>query len=179
MSEKIGKCDLCGKKFRIATKTFNLKMRTGEKFFCSKECYKKFRRAGIIATTCGTCGKDMEVPEKRLKESKSGKVFCSKSCSASYTNSLRTGETHPNFKEGKFSYRKLAFSIYEHKCAVCGWDEDEDVLEVHHIDENRSHNHKDNLIILCPICHKKITCKKYKLIVETKEIVRKEEKRNG
>ena len=34
---------------------------------------------------------------------------------------------------------------------------------VHHIDENREHNTLDNLIILCPICHKKLTTGKYLL----------------
>lgn len=44
------------------------------------------------------------------------------------------------------------------------WDEDPDILEVHHIDENREHNELSNLVILCPICHRKITSHKYKLI---------------
>lgn len=35
------------------------------------------------------------------------------------------------------TYRILAFRKYSHECAVCGWNEDEDILQVHHIDENR------------------------------------------
>ena len=61
-------------------------------------------------------------------------------------------------------YRKIAFNDYEHKCAVCGWNEDERILEVHHIDSNRENNEIDNLIILCPTCHRKITLHYYKLI---------------
>jgi len=32
-----------------------------------------------------------------------------------------------------------------------------EVLEVHHIDRDRSHNSSGNLIILCPTCHALVT----------------------
>jgi len=57
-----------------------------------------------------------------------------------------------------------------HKCAVCGWAEDERILEVHHKDEDRSNNALDNLIILCPTCHRKITLGYYKLTEDYKLI---------
>lgn len=42
------------------------------------------------------------------------------------------------------------------KCPNC---ENKDVghFEIHHIDENPNNNSMDNLILLCPICHSKIT----------------------
>ena len=40
--------------------------------------------------------------------------------------------------------------------------EDDEI--VHHIDENREHNELNNLTILCPTCHRKITLGYYKLI---------------
>ena len=46
------------------------------------------------------------------------------------------------------------------------------MLEVHHIDENRANNELDNLIVLCPICHRKLTTGKYELINRT-EIIKK------
>ena len=70
-------------------------------------------------------------------------------------------------------YRIVAFRTYPHKCAICGWDEDEDILQVHHIDENRKNAKPENLIILCPTCHWKLTIGKYQLIgrkkIELKE----------
>ena len=40
-------------------------------------------------------------------------------------NSLfKTGENHPNYTGT--NYRQKAFQAYEHKCAVCNWNEDED-----------------------------------------------------
>ena len=53
----------------------------------------------------------------------------------------------------RFNYRKLAFSHYPQVCAHCGFGIP-DVLEVAHIDGNRSNNAASNLVILCPNCHK-------------------------
>lgn len=62
------------------------------------------------------------------------------------------------------TYRDMAMREYAHQCAICGWKEDEDILQVHHIDENRQNNALKNLIILCPNCHAKLTSHKYQLI---------------
>lgn len=53
----------------------------------------------------------------------------------------------------RVNYRKLAFQHYPPLCAHCGFGI-KDVLEVAHIDCNRSNNAASNLIILCPNCHK-------------------------
>ncbi len=41
-------------------------------------------------------------------------------------------------------------------CPVCK-NEDVDHFQIHHIDENSENNEFENLLILCPICHSKIT----------------------
>jgi hypothetical protein len=54
-------------------------------------------------------------------------------------------------------YRKLAFDIYPHLCAHCGWGGDKvmnELLEVAHIDGDHSNSEISNLVILCPNCHK-------------------------
>jgi hypothetical protein len=57
----------------------------------------------------------------------------------------------------RVNYRKLAFAHYEQSgqivCAYCGFGIRE-VLEVAHLDSNRSNNDLVNLVILCPTCHK-------------------------
>ena len=53
----------------------------------------------------------------------------------------------------RFNYRKLAFTQYPAVCAHCGFGI-RAVLEVAHIDGNRSNNALSNLVILCPNCHK-------------------------
>lgn len=52
-----------------------------------------------------------------------------------------------------FNYRKLAFETYDPVCAHCGFGIPS-VLEVAHIDCDRSNNDIGNLVILCPNCHK-------------------------
>ena len=53
----------------------------------------------------------------------------------------------------RVNYRKLAFQQYDPLCAHCGFGVPA-VLEVAHLDGNRSNNELSNLVILCPNCHK-------------------------
>jgi hypothetical protein len=53
----------------------------------------------------------------------------------------------------RVNYRKLAFDHYDPLCAHCGFGIPA-VLEVAHLDGDRSHCDVDNLAILCPNCHK-------------------------
>lgn len=117
--------------------------------YCSQECSHK-GNVKLIKCKCANCGKTIFKTPHKLKQSKSKNVFCSHSCSASYNNTFRE-------KVSVNTYRRIAFENYEHKCNICGWNKDERVLEVHHIDENRQNNELDNLIILCPICHRYLT----------------------
>ena len=128
---------------------------------------KKFQQQRTTVE-CAYCGKVFSKPNSKLN-SKSGLYFCCREHkdlaqridSGKQFDSIRP--EHYN-KEGTTNYRKIAFDNYAHKCAVCGWNEDEDILQVHHIDENRKNGNKENLIILCPTCHWKLTTHKYKLI---------------
>ncbi|MEW6235830.1 MAG: HNH endonuclease [Candidatus Omnitrophota bacterium] len=53
----------------------------------------------------------------------------------------------------KINYRKIAFEAYDPVCAHCGFGVPA-VLEVAHLDGNRTNNDPANLAILCPNCHK-------------------------
>lgn len=63
----------------------------------------------------------------------------------------------PSASQKRPNYRKLAFTHYQQfgqiVCAHCGFGIFE-VLEVAHLDGDRSHNNVANLAILCPTCHK-------------------------
>ena len=143
------KCDYCNKNFSLPRYLYNKRSKRNNKIYCSKECSYNDRMR-VIQCNCANCGKSISRTPYKLKQSKSGNVFCSHSCSSSYNNTSRE-------KQSVNTYRRIAFENYEHKCAICGWDIDERVLEVHHIDENRQNNELSNLIILCPICHKYLT----------------------
>lgn len=96
---------------------------------------------------CDYCGKTIKRLKSDIKETFN---YCSRECGNRHKNNLAK-------KNDSTAYRRNAFEFYENKCAICGYDSCLDILEVHHIDENRKNNQLENLIILCPICHKKLT----------------------
>ena len=147
-------------------------------------CLSEINRKNRIRkkVKCAYCGLEFERPLSKLECSKSGLYFCCRE-HKDLAQRLDSGTDfdiirpshYGNYTEGATSvagYRRTAFYLYPHKCAICGWDEDEDILQVHHIDENRKNCNSDNLIILCPTCHWKLTLGKYKLVGRNK-IVKK------
>ena len=143
------KCDYCNKEFNLPRYLYNKRLKRNNKIYCSKKCsYEGSKK--IVKCKFANCGKEIYKQPHKIKQSISGNVFCSHSCSSSYNNTFRE-------KYSVNTYRRIAFEKYEHKCALCGWNEDERILEVHHIDENRKNNKLNNLIILCPICHRYLT----------------------
>lgn len=53
----------------------------------------------------------------------------------------------------RISYRKTAFETYPPICAYCGFGIPA-ILEVAHLDGNRRNNEIENLVLLCPTCHR-------------------------
>ena len=137
---------------------------------CSDEAKAERFKNNRIEVNCAYCNKKFLKQKSKINGSKSGLYFCCRE-HKDLAQRLNSGtifdiirpEHYGNLTTSK-NYREKAFRVYSHKCSICGWDEDIDVLEVHHIDENREHNEIENLIILCPICHRKLTSHKYKLI---------------
>ncbi len=159
-------CICCGKEFLVRASWADRQV------YCSRDCAHKNSQRRIVVT-CGYCGKSFEKVSSKLSNSKSGLYFCCRE-HKDRAQSLKGGikeimPEHYDTGDGKYNYRVRAFKEYEHKCAVCGWCEDERVLEVHHIDEDRTNNDVINLIILCPICHKYLTLHLYTL----KELLKK------
>lgn len=149
-------CFTCKKKFNIDSKKYAYNIRHNCHFYCSSECQYENKKTGEIVK-CKACGKEIYRRKSDMKKNISGNFFCSKSCAASFNNASSP-------KRQVTNYRIKAFRTYPHRCEICGFFEDEKLLEVHHIDENRKNNDIENLIILCPICHAKITRKLYRMI---------------
>lgn len=104
-------------------------------------------------------------PRAECERSKSGNMYCSRSCANTTNNRIyKQGVNHPNYKGLYTSYRKIALRTYPNKCCVCGYNEDVRILEAHHIDGNRKNTDIENLCLLCPTCHRKITLGYYKLL---------------
>lgn len=141
-------CKWCGKPFSVS----DYEIARGNGKFCSKTCSARnavSKKGGRKILPCAYCGIEISVKLSRVKRSKSGQIFC---C-LSHRNKLQKSKTR-NRRNPKYpNYRKIAFEFYEHKCADCGYNAHEEILEVHHIDRNRSNNSLENLVILCPNCH--------------------------
>lgn len=51
--------------------------------------------------------------------------------------------------------RKARFYHPNNMCYCCGKRVDDNKIEIHHVDRDRSHNHLSNLMPVCTVCHKK------------------------
>lgn len=119
---------------------------------------------------CAFCGKEIYRSKEKYSRNETGYFYCSYDCGNKHKNQIR--KENGEWDDSK-NYRKIAFEAYPHYCAVCGWNEDERILEVHHKDENHSNHELQNLCILCPTCHRKITLGYYELTKEYKLINKK------
>ena len=145
------KCDNCGREVNHRPAQIKINLNKGGKNYCSKNCSYLGQTKGKICN-CANCGKEIYRMQSTIKASKTGNVFCSKSCSATLSNLNKFKEFSKNWKGGNSLYIKEAYNFYKKECSICGYD-DENALEVHHIDEDRSNNNIDNLIILCANHH--------------------------
>lgn len=144
--------------------------------YCKQKDIREKNKDSSVKLQCDYCGTEYYVPLSKVIKSKSGLHFCCRE-HKDLAQQIKSGEKFQPMRPQHYGdycqdYRKTAFDLYPHVCAVCNYNEDEDLLEVHHIDENRMNNNPDNLIILCCNCHKKLTSHKYELI-NRKRIVKK------
>jgi len=143
------KCKLCNNKFYVKPS----QKKYGHGIYCSRNCQYKGARTGKYVK-CDTCGGKTWKTQKALKNTKSGKLFCTKSCHMIWKNktSLK-GENHPNWVNGEFAGRGiLERSNKKMVCILCN-NIDIRVLAVHHINHNRENNKLSNLVWLCHNCH--------------------------
>lgn len=157
------KCNVCGHIWTTALQNVCYKGKQVKNKHCPN-CLKKERESAWITTTCAYCGEKIKKRKSDIK-SEHYNVFCDKLCSNRYKNDQREVFTINNYRDKALKYKA-------NKCACCGWEEDIRVLEVHHKDNNRKHNALENLIVLCPICHRKITLGLYILNDEGDELIK-------
>ena len=80
-------CDYCHKQFMRSISKYNQDVKKGWRQFCSKECHwlGQNKRKQVI---CAYCGNSFIKEEVQIKKTKNN--FCSRSCSASYSNRNKT-----------------------------------------------------------------------------------------
>lgn len=109
---------------------------------------------------CLNCGIKLEKYEKK---------YCSTKCQRAYENkrdveNIFNGEMS-GLKQATTSSPKIRDSLrtyllekVNYKCELCGCDwvnpySNQTILEIHHIDGDRTNNLENNLQVLCPNCH--------------------------
>jgi HNH endonuclease len=145
-------CQYCHRDFLC----FPYEANTGRKY-CSKEC--KYQDKKRVSYTCDRCGEPMHVTPSRLTFS--DHVFCSPECLNTWRSTTQRGEAHPMWKGGisPFTYsrefhqkRPLILARDNYLCQVCGQHRNH--MSVHHIDENPENHDDNNLVTVCPTCHR-------------------------
>lgn len=121
-----------------------------------------------------SCRKNPDVIEKLSKvcpacdKSFVGTSFtCSYACSNTFFRHSREGGTQYSTDEKLIEdgrYRDLCFRYHEKKCIICG---EENIVSVHHLNENHDDNRPENLVPLCPT-HHQYCHSKYHHLVEQK-----------
>lgn len=105
--------------------------------YCSSKCIEKSRpehtKNDFICKFC-------QSPFKRRAKNNAGH-FCSRQCSGLFI--MAHGDGHYFYK---------AMILNDRKCFIC-FQDDIELLCVHHIDRNRKNNDISNLQILCANCH--------------------------
>jgi hypothetical protein len=89
-------CINCGKKI-LKPKHEIQKTLAGSKqcksSFCSISCSRIYHGRGSRIVSCTKCGKSFKKEEKEIRKSKTGRHFCSRSCSVTYHNTHKTKGT--------------------------------------------------------------------------------------
>jgi len=118
-------------------------------------CNKEFSKTGIKKHTdkCKN-GKDCPICGQWTQKDK---TTCSYSCANTY---FRSKTNHPNWKESQ--YKSTCFHYHNKECVVC---KESNIVEVHHLNENRNDNGPENLIPLCPT-HHSYWYSRYKHLIE-------------
>ncbi len=150
-------CDICQTEYQAEPRY----LKRGQGKTCSKQCGIKLSAAlrtknQAPNVVCALCGEGFYLSASKIRASKSGLFFCTR---AHKDEAQKIGgieaimPPHYGTGNGLYDYRKRAFNNLPNECAVCGWNEYPDVLEVNHKDVNRSNNDLSNLEILCPTHH--------------------------
>lgn len=133
-----GVCEICKKEKKdIRYSEFN------EKHICNL-CYRKhfWKPTPII---CKRCGREKAMHAKGLCMGCYSSIFQSEA--------IRAHNAKKYHQIDKEVYKKLM-----KKCLVCDFDK---IVEIHHLDHNHKNNSPQNLVGLCPNCHKLLHSLRY------------------
>lgn len=133
-------CQFCGKPFLADLREVN----RGNGKYCSQSCSSKAPKQLQHHQVCKHCGKDFMSASPNAK-------YCSDSCKQKNYRAQQKSLSEDS------SSIKVFYKIFEMiPCELCKWDKTS--RDLHHITEvsNGGTNELDNLISVCPNCHRLI-----------------------
>lgn len=156
-------CKCCKVEFEASAK----EVKRGNAKYCSKKCFHQSRKGKKVKEpncVCRFCSASFYRSASKQKRSKSGMNFCNRLCKESAQKLGGITEIMPpHYGSRKITdYREL-FENREFKCVRCSYSEFSSCVEIHHIDEDRTNNKKENLLPLCACCHRALHLKLWKL----------------
>lgn len=100
-----------------------------------------------------------KVCEKPIKNYKSSKGTCSRSCANTF---FKTGVNNGNWSGER--YQSLCFTQHKKECIICKEDM---IVAVHHYNGNHDDDRIENLVPLCPTHHQYVHSKYKHLVQDT------------
>ena len=139
MSKITKKCETCGNEFLADTREIN----RGNAKYCSKSCASKAPKTRKNILICQHCGKEFTAANKNAK-------YCSDSCKQKNYRAQRKSSS------SDISDKQLYKIFINVSCEICNWNKAS--RDLHHIIEisNGGTNSLDNIICVCPNCHRMI-----------------------
>lgn len=153
MAKIVVSCLTCCKPFHAETREVN----RGNAKYCTKDCF--YARPQVLVEkepnfTCAWCSRPFYRSPSSAVNSRSGLSFC---CRVHKDQAQQIGglqEIQPaHYSKQLTNYRKVAAQAYDQVCCECEYDKVPEILEVHHVDHDRTNNSATNLRYLCPNCH--------------------------
>jgi hypothetical protein len=153
-------CSFCGSEFS------RKKSMVKENNYCTRSCYLSYSKSLRETMNCSYCDNELERYTSYVERSESGLFFCDRGCKIRFAPIHLSDDKHPLWNGGSGTYRRRALKHYGESCH----NEDCDLkgtdiiipsymLDVHHIDSDRTNNALTNLIPLCIWCHAKTRIK--------------------
>lgn len=134
------RCDNCNVEFLLAKRFLD----KSEKHYCSQKCAKEALQTGVYMSCDNPdCMNTVYVRKNQLTDRMHH--YCCRECKDK-CNERKTENPTIN------TYRDRTLECQD-CCEICGYNTIKNILEVHHIDRDRTNNSPKNLIALCPNCH--------------------------
>jgi hypothetical protein len=130
----------------------------------AKQKEKVDRKFGPVlehTKVCEKCGSEYIFVGREKSKSFHSSRFCSRKCANSVGGRAKADKHHT---DETCHYTTVAWRHHDKKCVICG---EENVVAVHHLNENHKDNDPKNLVPLCPTHHQYMHSK-HKHLIEDK-----------